>query len=30
VWGKAQDVTWIHMMQEGSEVRGNLSTTSGA
>jgi hypothetical protein len=30
VWGMAQDVTWIHMVQEGPEVRENLSTTSRA
>jgi hypothetical protein len=29
-WGKAQNVTWIHMGEEGPEVRGNLSTSSGA
>jgi hypothetical protein len=29
-WGKAQYVTWIHMVQEGPEVREYLSTTSGA
>jgi hypothetical protein len=28
--GKAQYVTWIHMVQEGPEVREYLSTTSGA
>jgi hypothetical protein len=30
MWGKAQKVTWIHMVQEGSEVKGNFSTASGA
>jgi hypothetical protein len=25
-WGKTQDMIWIHMEQEGLEVRGNLST----
>jgi hypothetical protein len=29
-WGKVQDVTWIHMVQEGPVVRGNLSTASRA
>jgi hypothetical protein len=29
-WGKAQNVTWIHMGEEGPKVRGNLSTSSGA
>jgi hypothetical protein len=28
--GKVQDVTWIHMVQQGSKVRGNLSTACGA
>jgi hypothetical protein len=28
-WGKTQDVTWIHKVQEGTKVRGNLSSTSG-
>jgi hypothetical protein len=30
LWGLVQDVTWIHMVQEGLEVRGNLSTAGGA
>jgi hypothetical protein len=30
VWGMTQDVTWIHIVQEGPEVRRNLSPTSGA
>jgi hypothetical protein len=30
MWGLVQDVTWIHMVQEGLEVRGNLSTAGGA
>jgi hypothetical protein len=29
-WAKVQNVTWIDMVQEGLEVRGNLSTARGA
>jgi hypothetical protein len=28
-WGKAQDMTWIHMVHEGPKVRGNLSIPNG-
>jgi hypothetical protein len=29
VWGKAKDVTRIHMVQEGPEVRGTLALQVG-
>jgi hypothetical protein len=28
-WAKAQDMNWIHMVQEGPEVRGTLALQAG-